>query len=166
MRLIVRFDYGRTVPWVRHLEGGGVTAVAGPNALALHTQVPVRGEDLSTVANFSVAAGNKFTFVLTWYESFRQAPPGIDPQSALTETSNYWNTWSKQCTYRGPWRDAVMRSLITLKALTYAPSGGIVAAGTTSLPEFIGGVRNWDYRFCWLRDATFTLYSFISRVHR
>ncbi len=161
MRLIVRFDYGRTVPWVRHLEGGGVTAVAGPNALALRTLVPVKGEALSTVASFVVSAGQKVNFTLAWYESFRPVPSAIEADAALADAVSYWKGWSKQCTYRGPWREAVMRSLITLKALTYSPSGGIVAAGTTSLPEFIGGVRNWDYRFCWLRDATFTLYSFM-----
>ncbi len=160
MRLIIRMDYGRTVPWVRH-NGGGLTAVAGPDAVVLRTNVPTRGEGLSTVANFSVLEGEKKLFVLAWYPSHLSPPEAIDGLRALERTELYWREWSSRCTYRGEWRDAVVRSLITLKALTYAPTGGIIAAATTSLPEFIGGVRNWDYRYCWLRDATFTLYSFM-----
>jgi GH15 family glucan-1,4-alpha-glucosidase len=161
MRLVIRMDYGRTIPWVRHGTGGGVTAVAGPDAIVLRTPVETRGEDLSTVATFTVKEGEKRTFVLTWYPSHLPAPDPIDPLLALERTENYWKEWSSRCTYKGEWRDAVVRSLITLKGLTFSPTGGILAAATTSLPEFVGGVRNWDYRFCWLRDATFTLYSFM-----
>src|ERR1700712_34106 len=161
LRLTIRFDYGRTVPWVRHLKDGTLLAVAGPNALALRSDVPVRGENLSTVAQFSIKAGERRAFVLTWYPSHEEPPPLVDVEAALTDTINYWEKWAARCTYRGRWREAVLRSLLLLKALTYAPTGGIVAAATTSLPEFIGGVRNWDYRFCWLRDATFTLSSLL-----
>lgn len=161
MRLIIRMDYGRTVPWVRHGSGGGVIAMAGPDAIVLRTPVETRGEDLSTVATFTVKAGEKRTFVLTWYPSHLPMPDPIDPLLALERTETYWKEWSSRCTYKGEWRDAVVRSLITLKGLTFSPTGGILAAATTSLPEFVGGVRNWDYRFCWLRDATFTLYSFM-----
>lgn len=162
MRLVIRFDYGRTVPWVRHLDEGGQVAVAGPNALILRTAVPVQGEELSTVAQFTVAAGERKSFMLTWYPSHEKPPASVEIDQALKDTERYWEAWAARCAYRGPWRGAVLRSLLTLKALTYSPTGGIVAAATTSLPEFIGGVRNWDYRFCWLRDATFTLYSFMS----
>ena len=161
MRLIIRMDYGRTIPWVKHASDGGVIAVAGPDALILRTPVATRGEDLSTVARFTARPGEKQTFVLTWVPSHLPAPEPIDPLKALENTERYWTEWSSRCTYQGEWRDAVVRSLITLKGLTFAPTGGILAAATTSLPEFIGGVRNWDYRFCWLRDATFTLYSFM-----
>jgi GH15 family glucan-1,4-alpha-glucosidase len=160
MRLVIRPDYGRTIPWVRH-AAGGLTAVAGPDGLILRTPIETHGEDLSTVATFTVAAGEKVPFILTWYASHLTPPEPIDVQRALERTDIYWREWSSRCTYQGEWRDAVVRSLITLKALTYAPTGGILAAATTSLPEHIGGVRNWDYRFCWLRDATFTLYSFM-----
>jgi GH15 family glucan-1,4-alpha-glucosidase len=160
MKLVIRMDYGRTVPWVRH-RAGGLTAVAGPDALMLRTTVPTHGEDLSTVADFTVNAGDKIPFILTWYSSHLNPPEPINVQRALDRTDLYWREWASRCTYQGEWRDAVVRSLITLKALTYAPTGGIVAAATTSLPEHIGGVRNWDYRYCWLRDATFTLYSFM-----
>jgi GH15 family glucan-1,4-alpha-glucosidase len=157
-KLIIRFDYGLTIPWVKKTEDG-VTAVAGPNALILRSDVPTYGEDLSTVARFSVGEGERKSFVLTWYPSHHPVPEAISASKSLAETEEYWLEWSSRCTYRGEWREAVLRSLLTLKALTYAPTGGIVAALTTSLPEKIGGVRNWDYRFCWLRDATFTLYS-------
>jgi GH15 family glucan-1,4-alpha-glucosidase len=157
-KLIIRFDYGMTIPWVRRCENG-LTAVAGPNALILRSDVPTFGEDLSTVARFSVGEGERKSFVLTWYPSHHPVPEPISADKSLAETEEYWCEWSSRCTYRGEWREAVMRSLITLKGLTYAPTGGIVAALTTSLPEKLGGVRNWDYRFCWLRDATFTLYS-------
>jgi GH15 family glucan-1,4-alpha-glucosidase len=159
MRLILRMDYGRTIPWVRHAKGGGVVAVAGPDALILRTPVETHGEDLSTVATFTVGEGETQTFVLTWYPSHLPAPDPIHPLLTLQRTQAYWEEWSSRCTYRGEYRDAVVRSLLTLKGLTYAPTGGILAAATTSLPEFVGGVRNWDYRYCWLRDATFTLYS-------
>jgi GH15 family glucan-1,4-alpha-glucosidase len=160
MRLIIRMDYGRTVPWVRHAEGG-VNAVAGPDAVALRCNVRTFGEDLSTVARFTVAAGDKRSFVLTWYPSHLNPPDPVDAIRVLERTELYWREWASRCTYRGEWREAVLRSLITLKGLTYAPTGGILAAATTSLPEYVGGVRNWDYRYCWLRDATFTLYSFM-----
>lgn len=158
MDLIVRFDYGRTVPWVTQKEGR-THAVAGPNAVALWTNVETYGHDLSTRADFEVSAGQRALFVLTWYSSHQYAPKHLDPVQSLEETEKYWTKWSAQCTYQGPWKEAVVRSLITLKALTFDPTGGILAAITTSVPEFIGGVRNWDYRFCWLRDATFTLYA-------
>ncbi len=161
MKLIVRMDYGRTIPWVRHAAGGGVTAIAGPDALILRTAVPTHGEELSTVATFTVAPGEKKTFVLTWFRSHLEAPEPSEALPALAETERFWREWVGRCTYRGEWREAVVRSLITLKGLTYVPTGGILAAATTSLPEQIGGVRNWDYRYCWLRDATFTLYSFM-----
>jgi GH15 family glucan-1,4-alpha-glucosidase len=157
-KLVIRFDYGLTVPWVKRTTEG-LTAVAGPNALILRSDVPTYGEDLSTVARFSVGEGERKSFVLTWYPSHHPIPEAISASKSLAETEEYWLEWSSRCTYRGEWREAVVRSLLTLKALTYAPTGGIVAALTTSLPEKIGGVRNWDYRFCWLRDATFTLYS-------
>jgi GH15 family glucan-1,4-alpha-glucosidase len=160
MELIIRFDYGSVVPWVRR-RYGGLEAIAGPDALILHTPIETRGEDLKTVAEFTVTKGDRVPFVLTWYASHEPPPREVDPEKALRETESYWSDWSKHCGYRGPWQDAVMRSLITLKGLTYAPTGGIVAALTTSLPEEIGGVRNWDYRFCWLRDATFTLSSLL-----
>jgi GH15 family glucan-1,4-alpha-glucosidase len=160
MLLIIRMDYGRTVPWVQHATGG-LTAVAGPDAMVLRASVPTHGEALSTVANFTMHAGEKQTFVLSWYASHLPPPAAIDPLRALERTELYWREWSSRCNYRGEWRDAVVRSLITLKGLTFAPTGGILAAATTSLPEFLGGIRNWDYRYCWLRDATFTLYSFM-----
>lgn len=160
MRLVIRMDYGRTVPWVRH-GAGGLLAIAGPDALVLRCNVPTHGEDLSTVAEFTVQPGDKKTFILTWYPSHTHPPVPIDALRALDRTELFWHEWASRCTYRGEWRDLVVRSLITLKGLTYAPTGGILAAATTSLPEFIGGVRNWDYRYCWLRDATFTLYSFM-----
>jgi GH15 family glucan-1,4-alpha-glucosidase len=163
MRMVIRFDYGKTVPWVRHLDSIGFVAVAGPNALTLHSSVKTRGVDLSSVADFAVAKGEQQSFVLTWHLSHEEldgAPGPVD--ATLERTHGFWTAWSARCKYKGPWRAALVRSLITLKALTYEPTGGIMAAATTSLPEFIGGVRNWDYRFCWLRDATFTLYSFMT----
>jgi GH15 family glucan-1,4-alpha-glucosidase len=132
----------------------------------LRADVPTFGEDLSTMARFSVAAGERKSFVLTWHPSHDEAPKLIDACKSLDTTEEYWREWSSRCTYRGEWREAVMRSLITLKGMTYAPTGGIVAALTTSLPEKLGGVRNWDYRFCWLRDATFTLYSLMQAGYR
>jgi GH15 family glucan-1,4-alpha-glucosidase len=160
MELCLRFDYGRVVPWVRG-EAENLVAVAGPDAVWLRTPVDVRGEDLSTVADFSVGEGFQAPFVLTWQASHLPTPMAVDPMVALEGTASYWRDWVGKCTYHGPWRDAVVRSLITLKALTYAPTGGMVAAATTSLPEKLGGVRNWDYRFCWLRDATMTLQSML-----
>ena len=156
MDLTLRFDYGNVVPWVRR-EGDGLAAVAGPDEVWLHTPVPVHGHGLSTVADFTVAAGQRVPFVLTHQLSHLTDPTPVVAEDAIEETGHFWRTWIKSCTYRGAWPDAVRRSLITLKALTYAPTGGILAAATTSLPEEIGGIRNWDYRYCWLRDATFTL---------
>ena len=161
MDLTIRFDYGHIIPWVRK-KHGGLEAIAGPDALILRTPIETRGEDLTTVAEFNVAQGDRVPFVLTWFASHNEPPRAIHPDHALQQTEDYWTSWSKRCPVRGPWRDAVMRSLITLKGLTYAPTGGIVAAATTSLPEEIGGVRNWDYRYCWLRDATFTLYALMN----
>jgi GH15 family glucan-1,4-alpha-glucosidase len=157
MELVIRFDYGSIVPWVRRIDDGARIAVAGPDALCLRTPVEVRGENLTTVAEFAVGEGDRIPFVLTWFASHLPPPEEIDPEQALRDTEGFWTEWSGRCTYDGEWRDPVVRSLIVLKALTYAPTGGIVAAPTTSLPERIGGVRNWDYRYCWLRDATFTL---------
>jgi GH15 family glucan-1,4-alpha-glucosidase len=165
MQLAIRFDYGRSVPWVRSIDGG-ISAIAGPDALLLHAGVPLRGEDLTTVSDFTVSEGDAVPFVLTWYKSFLPRPAPIDAADAIAKTAAFWETWSARCTYRGPWSEAVVRSLITLKALTDARTGGIVAAATTSLPEDIGGVRNWDYRFCWVRDATFTLYSLMHAGYR
>lgn len=161
LKLVIRFDYGLTIPWVRRMDGG-LRAVAGPNALSLFTDVETRGENLSTVGEFRVAAGETRTFVLAWHPSHEASPKLENPLSLLATTDAWWRAWAQRCTYRGRYREAVVRSLITLKALTYAPSGGIVAALTTSLPEHLGGVRNWDYRYCWLRDATLTLYALMS----
>ena len=158
MRLVLRFDYGRTVPWVWK-DAEGLNAVAGPDALILRTTLPTYGENLSTVADFSVAEGERACFVLTWHASHESPPPPVEATRSLNHTDLFWREWCARCTYHGEWRDAVMRSLLTLKALTFAPTGGIMAAATTSLPEQLGGVRNWDYRYCWIRDATFTLFS-------
>lgn len=156
MTLRLRFDYGRIVPWVRRLDGR-LVATAGPDSIWLDTSVPTHGENLATVADFEVAAGERVAFVLTQHPSHLPAPPAVDAGEALSTTESFWNEWISGCSYRGPSAELVRRSLVTLKALTYAPTGGIVAAATTSLPEQLGGVRNWDYRYCWLRDATFTL---------
>ncbi len=158
MLLIIRFNYGLTVPWVRN-DGGFFYAVAGPDALILRSDVEVRGEGLTTVADFALGKGQQKSFVLAWYPSHLRPPHSLHPDHALTETESFWGKWVKRCTYEGPFRQEVVRSLITLKGLIYAPTGGIIAAATTSLPEQLGGVRNWDYRYCWLRDATFTLYA-------
>ena len=156
VELVVRFDYGRVVPWVRH-QGGRWVGVAGPDALWLDTPVTLHGRNLRSMGEFEVAAGERVPFVLTWVPSYQDEPPRYDAHGALEETARYWREWIGHCTYEGPYADAVRRSLLTLKALTFAPSGGIAAAATTSLPEQIGGPRNWDYRYCWLRDAAFTL---------
>lgn len=158
MEFVVRFDYGAIVPWVQHMDDG-VWAIAGPDALHLHTPVRSHGKDFRTIAEFTVTKGERVPFVLTWHPSHLPHPEDRDPEQALRQTEEWWRCWSAKCTYQGKWRNAVMRSLITLKALTYAPTGGVLAAATTSLPECLGGVRNWDYRFCWLRDATFTLFA-------
>jgi GH15 family glucan-1,4-alpha-glucosidase len=160
MEMAMRFGYGRVVPWVRR-SGGLLTALAGPDGLALWTTVHTRGKEVEgerrTVAEFDVSAGQHVPFVLTWFPSHEEPPRPTDAVFAVDETELWWEEWSSQCTFDGPWREAVVRSLITLKALTYQPTGGIVAAATTSLPETLGGERNWDYRYCWLRDATLTL---------
>jgi GH15 family glucan-1,4-alpha-glucosidase len=160
MDLRIRFDYGWVVPWVRR-TASGISAIAGPDALELHTDADLRGEDFATVAEFEVHEGRTVPFTLVWHPSNEPAPPPLDPRWAVTHTEQTWRDWAARCTYDGQWRDPVVRSLLTLKALTYAPTGGIVAALTTSLPETLGGVRNWDYRYCWLRDATFTLYALL-----
>jgi GH15 family glucan-1,4-alpha-glucosidase len=157
MELVLRFDYGRIVPWVRRLEDDTRIAIAGPDAVAFRTPVDVRGENLSTVADFTVEAGERIPFVLTWFPSHREPPRAITPDHAYQDTCEYWDEWLVPCTFGGRYADAVFRSLMVLKAMTYGPTGGIVAAPTTSLPEQIGGVRNWDYRYCWLRDASFAL---------
>ena len=160
MELALRFDYGSIVPWVRSLDSA-LVAIAGPDAVALHAPVELEGRDLRTYASFTVAEGDRVPFVLTWFPSNEPVPRKIDAESALTDTISFWEEWSSRCTNTGRWDEALRRSLLTLKALTYAPTGGIVAAPTTSLPEWLGGVRNWDYRYCWLRDATLTLLAFI-----
>jgi GH15 family glucan-1,4-alpha-glucosidase len=160
--LVVRFNYGAAVPWVNRLDDGSINAIAGPERLLLRTPVSLYGEDLRTVGKFAVEAGESIPFVLSYGASFQNPPPAIDGFDALTRTEAFWRQWSDRCPDVGPWTEAVKRSLITLKALTYAPTGGIVAAATTSLPERLGGVRNWDYRYCWLRDATFTLLALMS----
>jgi len=154
--LTVRFDYGSIVPWVRNIEGRW-HAVAGPDALVLTTPVALRGENKHTVADFSVGPGDRLPFELQWHPSHHPMPEAVDPFKAMARTEHQWNEWIDRCTYKGPWEDALRSSLVVLKGLTYHPTGGIVAAATTSLPESIGGGRNWDYRNCWLRDATFTL---------
>ena len=156
--LVIRFDYGRAVPWVQRADSG-LHAVAGPDALRLRTPVALQGRNFTTVGEFTLSEGEKVPFDLSWYPSHLAAPAELDVEGALEHTAEWWRKWCGRCSYEGEWREEVLRSLVTLKALTYAPTGGIVAAPTTSLPEQLGGVRNWDYRYCWLRDATFTLYA-------
>ena len=158
MEVVFRFDYGHVVPWVTSRQGR-LGAIAGPDAITLRTPVPMHGEDFRTKAEFTVAKGQRVPFTMTYYPSHGAEPSNKHPMHMLDETETWWREWAGHCTVEGEWRDAVMRSLITLKALTYCPTGGIVAAATTSLPEKIGGERNWDYRICWLRDSTFTLYA-------
>jgi GH15 family glucan-1,4-alpha-glucosidase len=160
--LILRFDYGRAIPWVTRLPDGTFRAVAGPDMVTLHTPVPLRGVDLTTVAEFDVTAGQTVPLVLTHGSSHLPPPAAIDPEASLAHTEAFWRDWASKAQSTGEWSDAVIRSLITLKALTYAPTGGLVAAPTTSLPEDFGGSRNWDYRYCWLRDATLTLLSLMN----
>jgi GH15 family glucan-1,4-alpha-glucosidase len=154
---VARFDYGSTVPWISRLYDGAISAVAGPERLVLRSSVALSGEDLKSVGDFTVEEGQSAAFVLSYGASYHGPPSAIDPFESLERTETFWRAWSDRCPDVGPWTEAVKRSLITLKALTYAPTGGIVAAATTSLPEQLGGVRNWDYRYCWLRDATFTI---------
>jgi GH15 family glucan-1,4-alpha-glucosidase len=157
---VVRFNYGATVPWVDRIDAG-ISAIAGPERLILRTPVMLRGEDLKTVGAFALDTGESIPFVLSYGASVVAPPAPLDAFDAMQRTEQFWRSWSDRCPDVGPWTEAVKRSLITLKALTYAPTGGIVAAATTSLPEHLGGVRNWDYRYCWLRDATFTLLAFM-----
>jgi GH15 family glucan-1,4-alpha-glucosidase len=158
MQLVIRFGFGAEIPWVKKTEdGSALLAICGQDMTVLRTPVETRGEDLTTLADFWVNEGETIPFVLTYGPSHLAVPAPINPAIALQETEDYWTEWCSRCSYEGVSRDLVMRSLITLKALTYGPTGGIVAAPTTSLPEKLGGMRNWDYRFCWLRDATFTL---------
>ena len=156
MELVIRFGFGVDIPWVRRIDHA-LLAVAGQDMTVLRTPVETRGEDLTTVSDFEVRAGETIPFVLTYGPSHLDPPGPIDPEAALRETENFWQDWCRRYTRDGDYHDLILRSLITLKALTFAPTGGIVAAPTTSLPEKLGGSRNWDYRFCWLRDATFTL---------
>ena len=161
MDLCIRFDYGSVVPWVRR-RPHGLQAIAGPDTLQIHTAAKMHGEDMHTACAFTVSAGQRKPFTLLWHRTHEGAPPCVDPEKQLAATARWWRRWCEKCTYEGQWQDAVLRSLITLKALTYAPTGGLVAAATTSLPEELGGVRNWDYRYCWLRDAAFALYALIT----
>jgi GH15 family glucan-1,4-alpha-glucosidase len=161
MELVVRFDYGSVVPWVEKTEHG-ISAIGGPDMVSLRTQVPLRGEDFKTIGEFTVSEGQVIPFNLTWYPSHLHEPSPLNIPEALRNTGQWWAEWSGRSSYQGKWRDAVVRSLITLKALTFLPTGGIVAAPTTSLPELIGGVRNWDYRFCWVRDAALTLRALVN----
>jgi GH15 family glucan-1,4-alpha-glucosidase len=154
--LVIRFGYGRIVPRVRHMDDAWV-AGAGPEALCFRTRAATRSENLTTVSTFEIGEGERMPLTLTWFPSHASLPAGVDADQALRETEGFWKDWSSRCTYEGPYREDVLRSLVVLKGLTYLPTGGILAAPTTSLPVSIGGVRNWDYRYCWLRDATLTL---------
>ena len=160
--LVIRFGYGEVVPWVTRTERHDLRAVAGPDMLLLQTSVALRGKNFKTFGEFSVQAGETASFVLTYAPSHLPDPPSVDPLKLLHETEEFWRNWSATCDVDGPWTQDIKRSLITLKALTYAPTGGLVAAPTTSLPEQLGGERNWDYRYCWLRDATLTLLAFMN----
>jgi GH15 family glucan-1,4-alpha-glucosidase len=164
--LVIRFDYGSVVPWVRR-EGDTRLAVAGPDALCFRTPAHTRGENMRTLSEFTIEEGERVPFALTWFPSHEDPPERIDPEVALAETESFWREWNAKCTSDIPeeWRDLLHRSLMVLKTLIYAPTGGIVAAPTTSLPEWIGGVRNWDYRYCWLRDATLTLLALLQAGH-
>jgi GH15 family glucan-1,4-alpha-glucosidase len=161
LELLIRFDYGSVVPWVWRTENG-ISAIAGPDMVRLRADVPLLSENMKTGAEFTVSEGQRVSFDLTWYPSHEREPEPVNIEAAIEETEKWWGEWSGRCSYQGKWRDAVVRSLITLKGLTFFPTGGIVAAPTTSLPEQLGGVRNWDYRFCWVRDATLTLQSLLN----
>src|SRR5690349_7180944 len=165
MEMIFRFDYGSIVPWVRR-RPDGLSAVAGPDALLLRTSLDLVGRDETTVSEFTIHAGETVPCTLSWYRSHQGEHAPYDALAALTEATEHWQSWSRRYTAESEWRDAEIRSLLTLKALTFHPTGGIVAAPTTSLPEKLGGVRNWDYRFCWLRDAPFTLYALLLSGYR
>jgi len=159
--LVIRCGYGTDVPWVRHMDGG-ITAIQGPDCFRVLSPIPMRGENFRTHSDFTVRAGERVPFVLGWWPSNSTMPAPVDPEKALVENDAFWTTWIRRCEMAGKYSEQVRRSLITLKALTYAPTGGLVAAATTSLPERIGGIRNWDYRYCWLRDATMSLYSLVT----
>ncbi|MGH3104467.1 MAG: glycoside hydrolase family 15 protein [Gaiellaceae bacterium] len=159
--LAIRFEYGSIVPWLRRIDSARV-AVAGPDALCFRTPAETYGENMMTVSELTVRPGDRVPFVLTWFPSYQDVPREIDAEQALADTEEYWGDWMRSCAYESDWSDEVRRSLIVLKALTYAPTGGIVASPTTSLPEHIGGVRNWDYRYCWLRDAALTLLAILN----
>ena len=161
LRLVLRFDYGHVVPWVQRCKVG-ITAIAGPDAVLFQSQVPLRGEDLTTVATFSLRAGQSRAFCLTWFPSHLSVPRPIGAERALKRTQDWWRRWSAKASDFGSWNEPALRSLITLKAMTYSPTGAMVAAPTTSLPERIGGKRNWDYRYCWIRDSTLTLYALLT----
>ena len=165
MELVLRFGYGGVIPWVRRADGA-LLATGGPHSAEVRAGVDTHGEDFRTVAEFTVANGQRIPFVITFFPSHEPRPLPIDPFAALAATQRSWDAWCGQCTYQGRWREAVVRSFITLKSLTHAPTGGIVAAPTTSLPERMGGARNWDYRFCWVRDSTFTLYALLLAGYR
>jgi GH15 family glucan-1,4-alpha-glucosidase len=160
--LIIRFDYGITIPWVNRIDSKTVAAVAGPNLLSVRTPVALKGENMHSSARFKVHAGERVPFVLSYRESHYELPDTLDADIVLEQTEKHWAFWTGLCKVKGKWRKEVMRSLLTLKSLSYQPTGGIVAAVTTSLPEQVGGSRNWDYRYCWLRDATFTLLAFLN----
>jgi GH15 family glucan-1,4-alpha-glucosidase len=166
VEFVLRFDYGSLVPWVEQLDEGGISAIGGPERVVLRTPVPLRGEDLKTVGEFEIEAGETIPFVLTYGASHQPPPRQVDAEHALSNALSFWRKWSDQCAPAGPWTDTVRRSLVVLKGLTFSPTGGIVAAPTTSLPEQVGGRRNWDYRYCWLRDATFTLLALMNAGYR
>ena len=155
--IVFRFDYGSIVPWVSRLDDGSLRAVAGPDMVVIRSDVELHGENFTTVGDFVVNKGDEVSFVMTWGPSHLEPPRSADPKRSLKVAEDFWNNWAQKCSYRGEWREPVMRSLLTLKSLTYRPTGGIVAAPTMALPEYFGGVRYWDYRYCWLRDATLTL---------
>jgi GH15 family glucan-1,4-alpha-glucosidase len=160
--LVMRFDYGSVVPWVRRIDDATLVAVGGPDGLMLRTPVDLEPDGLTHTAEFTVRSGDRVPFVLTWFPSHEDLPNAVNAEQALDDTETFWREWMHGCAYQGDYPEAVRRSLVVLKALTYLPTGGIVAAPTTSLPEHVGGVRNWDYRYCWLRDATFTLYALLN----
>jgi GH15 family glucan-1,4-alpha-glucosidase len=157
MELVLRFGYGLTAPWVKRLDDQTLTAIAGPSMAVLRTPAEIRGEDMRTVSDFTVREGQTVPFVLTHQPSHMPPASGIDPEAALAETEAFWGDWLAKCVLDGPYAQAVARSLITLKAMTFAPTGALIAAPTTSLPEQFGGERNWDYRYSWIRDSTQTL---------
>jgi GH15 family glucan-1,4-alpha-glucosidase len=161
LEFVIRFDYGSVVPWVRRIDGG-ISAIAGPDTIRLRAGVPLQGRDMKTEAEFTVSKGQRIPFDLVWYPSHLEEPAEVTIEDVLRDTEKWWCQWSDRCAYQGKWRDAVLRSLVTLKALTFMPTGGIVASPTTSLPERLGGVRNWDYRFCWVRDASLTLQALVN----